>query len=179
MQSRIVPAWQKHRSAFNHDWLKNQFMPALSKFLNILDGKIEDPDFERSFITSTLTKWELHREEALFIAKGFEDGMSPKHLFNYLPLSRCSTQTRQWLGELLHALWLTRYPIKSWIAETHQAVEDTDTSYRLLMKELKGDLDSQSAQALKPYNELFIRFREQCQHLARTMEKFPREVKVM
>src|ERR1051326_4473635 len=92
-------SWQKRRSSFNHDWLKNQFMPALAKWLNLLDNKIEDPDFERAFIASVLPKWEQHREEALRLPRDFEQEMSPRRLFECHPLAHHNVHTKQWRSE--------------------------------------------------------------------------------
>ena len=80
MTSLRTPVWQKRRSEFNHDWLKNRFIPALAKWLNLLDDRIEDLSFEHTFVETVLPQWEDHREEALALPRDFEQEMSPRTL---------------------------------------------------------------------------------------------------
>ena len=44
--------------------------------------------------------------------------MSPRILLESCPLSDLPLATREWLGKTIHALWLSRYPVRQWIAET-------------------------------------------------------------
>ena len=169
----IITNWQKRRAQFNHDWLKNQFMPALDKWLNLLDDKIEDPNFERSFTLSVLPEWHSHRDEALAIVSDFEQQMSPQSLFEREPLSRSDEDTKKWLGELVHHLWLERYPVKEWITNASAAVENADTAYTQLQQQLQQCSNIQSAQVLRPFREQFAEFRKNCQDLARAIEQFP------
>lgn len=170
-------SWQERRDKFNHDWLKNKYMPALGTFLNLLDDEIKDVEFERSFISEILPQWELHRDEAFALPKDFEEKMSPKALFDYIPLSRLENETKEWLSKLVHALWLTRHPIKQWMFDATASAYEVDAEYILLKKKLREFEDLQSTQALKTMRGEFVTFRKQCQNLARAIEKFPSEVK--
>ncbi len=175
----LTTNWQKRRSQFNHDWLKNQFTTALAKWLNLLDDQIEDNDFEQSFILSVLPKWDSHRDEALAIVHDFEQQMSPQSLFEQEPLSRCDEDTKEWMGELVHQLWLVRYPVKEWVANADTAVKNTNTAYDQLQQQLQNCTNTKSAQALQPLRKQFAQFSESCQKLAKAIEQFPNEVKVV
>src|ERR1044072_7135922 len=129
MRARMRNRWQKRRNTFNHDWLKNQYMPALARYLNLLDGLIEDDEFAQSFVSQILPEWESHREEAANLIKSFECEMSPQRLLECSPLSRCDEHTKRWLGNLMHALWLKRYPVAQWVTDAMHAVENADAAY--------------------------------------------------
>lgn len=175
--NRMTPTWQKRRSAFNHDWLKNQFMPALAKFQNLLDDRIEDVAFERSFVSSVLSQWESHREEAFALPRDFEREMSPRRLFDHPPLSRCDEQTKQWLRSLVHHLWLTRYPARQWVADATACAEEADAAYNRLQEAVGGCADIQSASALRPFREQFAEFRKRCLNLGVAIGNFLSEVR--
>jgi len=179
LQLRMISQWQKDRSAFNHDWLKNQYMPALAKYLNLLDDQLEDLEFERSFILETLPEWEAHRAEALALARSFESEMSPQRLFDAPPLARCDEATKQWLGEFIHTLWLKRYPVRQWISGAVTATEHADTAYQKLHAMLRACPNVYSAEVTRPYRAQFGELRARCQDLANAVSKFPSEVKVI
>lgn len=174
-----MPRWQKRRSAFNHDWLKNRYMPALAKYLNLLDARLEDQEFEDSFISNILPEWEQHRDEALALALDFEREMSPQRLFESLPLSRCDEGTKQWVGELVHSLWLIRHPVRQWTSEAVVATENVDAAYLELRDLLQGCAETYSAETMRPYRAQFTQMRARCQSLANAVSKFPSEVKVV
>lgn len=179
MRTRINLHWQKLRGRFNHDWLKNQYMPALAKYLNILDDRVEDEEFERSFVSEILPEWEHHRAEALMLARDFEGALSPRCLFEMPPLSRCDETTRQWLGDLAHALWLRRYPVEQWVSAAIAAIESADHAYRRLRELLQeSQEDDDAAQATRAHHEQFVEFRALCQNLANAVSRFPSEIKV-
>lgn len=174
-----MPRWQKRRSAFNHDWLKNRYMPALAKYLNLLDDRVEDREFERSFVSNILPEWQENLDEARALVLDFEQEMSPRRLFESPPLSRSDEDTRRWVGELVHALWLRRCPVKQWVSEAVEATERADAAYRNLRDLLRASADTRSAQAMIPYRAQFAEFRARCQGVANAVSKFPSEVKVV
>lgn len=174
----MTPCWQKRRNAFNHDWLKNRFMPALSKWLNLLDDKIEDEEFENKFISSVFCQWQPQREEILTLAQDFELEMSPRRLFVDGPLSGCDKYTRQWLEFLTHNLWLDRYPVRRWITDATECTRKIDALYDQLREELRVCHDIRAAGNLRSLRKQFAEFRDRCQDLARAIEQFPSEVKV-
>jgi hypothetical protein len=168
--------WQKRRSEFNHDWLKNQYMPTLATWINLLDGRIEDFEYEDTFVANALPQWELHRGEASALAEDFEQLMSPRQLFSYAPLSHCDEDTKQWLGDLTHALWLSRCPVKQLMGTTLEAIESVNEAYKQIQEALRSCPDTKSARALRVYRMQFSNLRERCQDLADAISAFPREI---
>lgn len=170
--------WQDRRNRFNHDWLKNSFIPALKKFLNLLDDKIEDQQFEQSFIESVLPKWESHRFEAFSLAEDFEHAMSPRVLFELPPLSQCDEETRKWLGERIHISWLAKHAVHALVEEAVSRARSADAAYNSLHNGLGSCANTVSVQALHPLRPFFAEFLQACHDLARAIERFPSDVKV-
>jgi len=175
----MITCWQKRRSTFNHDWLKNQYMPALAKYLNLLDDLIEDGEFAQTFVSHVLPEWERQREEAMQIIKTFEREMSPQRLLDSAPLCRCKDYTKRWLGNLMHLLWLERYPVRSWIAEASESLENTDAAYERLQEALRNCDEVCYNAPPKSLRTWFADFRDKCQLMANAISKFPSEVNVV
>jgi hypothetical protein len=172
-------SWQKRRSDFNHDWLKNRYLPALAKWNNVLDERVEDPAFEAKFLTELLPQWEQHRVSSIDLIETFEREMSPSVLFNQSPLQECSTTPQGWLSNLVHVLWLRRYPIQIWTSTAGKCVSEIDETYRIL-EETIAAVDSEfTASRMRPHQPLFKEFRQRCQSLARAIEQFPSRISVI
>jgi hypothetical protein len=172
----MIPVWQKRRAAFNHDWLKNRYITNLDGWLNLLDNKFKDSDFERTFILSILPEWHQHLPECLSLIHEFSLEMSPRVLFRHPPLVRCDVATKQWLGDFLHQRWLARHPISEWTSTAHKCAQMTDKSYGEIQEQLRSCEDIHSANKLQPMRRYFVEFRERCQDLANAVEKFPRTI---
>jgi hypothetical protein len=171
--------WQQRRGKLNHDWLKNGYIPALEKFLHLLDDQLEDLEFEQSFIPSVLPAWETHYEEALHLTRDFESGMSPRNLLEQPPLSHFDDDTRRWLGDVVHELWLARHPVYLWSREAEARVKAVASSYDQIRQVLMSHSAPHSAVALRPLRPLFSQFCQCCRDLARAIERFPCEVEVV
>lgn len=169
--------WQKQRSRFNHDWLKNQFLPALARWLNLLEGHIEDSDFEESFIPSFLSQWESQRVEAERLANRFAEEMSPACLLEQPPLLRLSEPDTVWLKSFVHNLWLHRYAVRGQVNEALVAIRDADAIYVAIQQRLHSDMESPTSDEGN-YLLQWREFRERCQNLAKAIEAFPSQVKV-
>ena len=174
---RILP-WQKRRSVFNHDWFKNQFLQAFGKYLNVLEGNVEELGSRKPFLENVLPEWELHSEEVKTLVRDFEQDMSPRTMFGRYPLSLCDDDTKRWLGHCVHILWLKTYPVKCWITEATECVTKVEIAYSRLQSTLSECGDLPSGQFPRGSYDQLIEFRAACHNLATAIEKFPGEVKV-
>jgi hypothetical protein len=177
-ENNLTPVWQKRRSRFNHDWLKNQFLPTLARWLNLLDDLIEDPEFERSFIPTFLAEWESQRVEARSLASQFEVEMSPACLLDHPPLARFSEQDKAWLKRLVHNLWLQRYAVSAQVDEALAAIRDADAIFVAIQQRLDPSAEPPTAADERVHLIQWREFRECCQNLAKVIEAFPNQVKV-
>jgi len=174
----MISTWQKRRSEFNHDWLKNRYLPALAKWINILDDRVEDQEFQREFPRTILNQWLEYGPQGHLLAERFESEMSPRVLLERYPLSRLPGPTRDWLGPLVHELWLSRYPVRQWVADTVAASDAVNTAYGLLRDSIASKANS-TVEELRPLRSTFTRFQRLCQGLARTIEEFPSKLLVI
>lgn len=172
-------SWQKRRSEFNHDWFKNKFIPALEKWINLLDDQIEDAAFERTFVSDVLYKWEQHKDEVLDLLNDFESEMSPKILFKEYPLSNCDEDTKHWLGDLIHNMWLVRCSVSKLVEDGLSSVNEVGNAYNGIQSSLKTCENVQHIEKLRTFRSLFETFLKSCRNLAQSIEKFPGEVIVV
>ena len=178
MRFGIVAEWQKRRSDFNHDWLKNRFLPALAKWINLLDDLIEDTIAEASFVNSVLRQWEGHGKVAIALAQDFEVDMSPARLFEGIEWLR-RRGNNEWLQKLVHQLWLARYPVQEWVTDALACTERADAAYQRLQMGLLQCKETRSIVALRHLRPQFAEFRDCCHILAQAIGKFPSEVWVV
>ncbi len=178
MCSEIAKLWQKRRSDFNHDWLKNRYIPALAKWLNLLDDLIEDAASEAVFVTTVLSQWEDRRDEALALSRDFEVKMSPARLFDSVDWLR-RRGDEEWLRELVHELWLTRYPVRQWMADASANAVRADAAYQRLQAGLRECKEIRSAVVLRHLRPQFAEFRDCCQSVAQAVGRFSSEVRVV
>ena len=168
----MTTSWQKRRSEFNHDWLKNRYLPALAKWINILDDRVDDPEFQRRFPKTILNQWREYGPQARLLAETFETDMSPRILLESCPLSDLPLATREWLGQTIHALWLSRYPVRQWIAETVAAADAANSCYLGLREAIDSKAPS-TLPELRSLRPAFASFQGLCQALARMVELLP------
>jgi hypothetical protein len=154
-------------------------MPALAKYLNLLDDFIEDMEFAGSFISAILPEWEARRGEATALAHSFAQEMSPQVLFESSPLCRFDPCTKRWLGQLMHILWLKRFPIDEWVNNALQAIENTDAAYIRLQETLVDRETLANCERTATLRQSFAEFRDNCQIMANALSKFPSEVRVV
>ena len=165
--------WQTRRNKFNHDWLKN-------KFLNSFDGFIEQlkkrkPDIVRlsEFLAEDFPAWKYRRQDAEWIVQSFEDGMSPRQLFNYSPLNRCDDDMQEWLGNLVHELWLSRYSVKSKAKESQDALVAANKMYKKIAYELEQSEPIKLTKLISLRHQ-FCELKETYEVLSKTLSNLPR-----
>ena len=173
-----ISSWPRHRSSFNHDWLKNAYLPALHKWLNILAGQVEDHEFERTFREKKLVEWEGRSQECRKLIQDFGHDMSPARCFERHPLSNCSARTRAWLLPLVHALWEHRCLVAERTGAATEALHAAQTAYELLRSSLASGTaaaSGPSAGALRPLSAEFV---SRCAKLSQVMSRFPVKARV-
>jgi hypothetical protein len=169
-----VRAWQRRRGRFNHDWLKNQYIQALGKWINVLRRDVDDPGFDETFMASIFTQWRSHRIELSALLGDFELTMTPATLFESGPLASCDAETRRWLPDVIHQLWLVRNGCRSLLDRALAAADEVDRIYtdidRIASQRRSTALD------LAPFTERFVALRAACETLGAILSQFPNKV---
>ena len=183
MCSTLISSWQNRRSAFNHDWLKNKYLNRLDAFIRRLKVPDSDPLRLLRFLNDDFPEWKRWHCEIENLFKTFEEEESPKSLFEKEPLNRCDDETRSWLGQLIHAMWLARSPVKEWVRTGESAFQDADEQYKKIVKVLKSKkLDCQSEDNRTRLESLipsFLKFKKACEELSRAVGMFPHQILVV
>lgn len=174
-----VTSWQQRRGAFNHDWLKNRYLPAIAKWINVLDGQVDDPAMEKDFVSTVLVQWEEYRDEADAIVQDFERLMSPSQLLDSVACLRKAAISAPWLRPVVHELWVRRCAVRELVTEASARATETNQAYRNLRERLRKRKNTRSATALRGLRPQFTDFRDHCQRLARAIEVFPSEARVI
>ena len=170
--------WQAKRTNLNHDWLKNVYLTALEKWVNVLDDRVDDPGFERDFLSERFSQWPERQQSAERLIVSFESDMSPKTLLDRPPLQRCRPETKVWLGSLIHALWLSRQEVAAMIRDAKEHMETADALYKQLDAALVTRLGT-CLDDLRPLRDDFAAFYSACALLAASVSRFPNSVKVV
>ena len=167
--------WQLRRSDFNHQWLKNRFLSALDAADQVISGRIRSKEYLQELIDEDLPEWQERREDLNALLEDFENEMSPRQLFDIEPLSECEPFTKNVLAELMHELWLARYPIRHWLIRAKEAASEVNKYYELL----RGISPIDTTGKVRPeFASIFENFRTACRALSRAIEKFPDRILV-
>jgi hypothetical protein len=169
-------SWENRRSALRHDWLKNTYLNRLDGFLSGLNAETPDREWLLEFIEEDLPAWEDKKDEARQVIDAYEEEMSPRTLLNRPPLSNCSSETQDWLGDLVHRLWRARYTPNDTTETARNALDDASKKYEQLDEQLD---DAPSVAELKSLRPEFEAFRDACVNLGEAMSEFLNEVKVV
>lgn len=169
--------WQQRRIEFNHNWLKNRYLPGLHRFLNFLRDEIEDPEFGTDFLTTHFRAWEQSRDQVAELCNSFEYEMSPRRLLDIAPLVYVDPETRSWLGDILHHAWLTRYSVHDWVRDGTSCTAAVDACYRTILPLLPES--GSSVAKLRSLTPRFEQLGHLCEQLARAIERFPRQILIV
>jgi len=172
---RIVPGWQQRRSQFNHDWLKNEFLNNLDGFIVMLQYEKPCDEHLATFIENDFLSWQQHFEEGKTVIDSFETEMTPATLLNKRPLSSADPSTREWMGWLVHNLWLCRYEVKENISDLSDLYEKAGNLYKTIKTRL--DETGKSPEELKKLLPEFRDFRQICFEFSKKLSTLPSEVK--
>lgn len=162
--------WQRRRSEFNHDFMKNQFLPALARWLNLLDDQLHDPHLEKTFLTSVLPAWEGARRQAICLIQELEVEMSPARYFDETPLSRCNVISKVWLADLVHELWLAKWAVRQRGEEAHQAIVAAEETYQGILRANWGGSGVRASKEPRAQRSIFELFRVRCIRVAESVE---------
>ena len=167
--------WQARRNKFNHDWLKNKFLNSLDDF--IVELGESGPDIIRlsEFLERDFAAWESRQQDAQWIVQSFEDSMSPQRFMESAPLNRCDAETQTWLGKLVHELWLSRYPVKSKVQESRDALAAVNKIYEKIAFELEQAKPIELTKLIALHSQ-FCELKETYQVLSKTLSALSQEV---
>ena len=169
----ITSQWQTQRNKLNHDWWKNEFFNSFDDFIVELKKTKPAATCVSDFLAKDFPAWKTRRQDAQWIVESFEDSMTPRRLLESSPLNRCDDETHAWLGNLVHGLWLTRYPVKRKVQESRDALAAVNRMYEKITRELEQarPIELTKLIALRPQ---FCRLIETYRSFSQTLSNLPR-----
>lgn len=131
----------------------------------------------RRAISEDVLRWRERRGEVPQLLERFETEMSPRALFDLLPLSRCTEATRRWLIPVIHELWLARGHLREKIAKAMKAYGEAERVYEHALAEIEKLSDSPSIAELLEIDKSLNAFTTSCELLSRCISDLPRDIR--
>jgi DNA repair exonuclease SbcCD ATPase subunit len=172
----MVLDWQRRRSEFNHDWLKNRYLNNLDGFIANLEMKKPDVSRLMIFLDEDWNQWKPKEEEARRLMDSFEKEMSPLVLFESGILKRMNPESQKWIKPLTHQLWLNNHDIKNKISNCEEWFLKVTAQYDKINSML--DEKKRNIEQLKNLLPEFKAFRETCRAFSQSISKLPSKVLV-
>ena len=174
----MTDTWQRQRSVLNHDWLKNDFLLSVNAFIARI-GK-DKPDDTRlaEFLEIDLPAWESKEAQFRMLLASAEQALSPIRLFDEQTLYLWKPDTLTWLPELVHALWLARYPIRQWIESASHALDAVNAAYEQIINELAPHRRNESFNLRESSGKGFQTLADTLQALSAAISVLPRKILV-
>ncbi len=166
--------WGIRRGSFNHQWLTNNYLNQLRYWVSEMEagGDEADVEFEEKFVNKTLRQWEHRSVEAAWIVANAVENLSPKHLFEQLPLCRIPAKVREPVAEACHLLWLQR--TEEVRLRTKMAKRNVDLTYRRLMTCLSHCSVPLTAASASRCTPMAVKFEAACNELKEALEILPK-----
>ncbi len=170
MMNSFEPSWQKSRKRWNHDWLKNRWIPAISAYCRVLAGEVIDDSSTMSIYSRLNDDFLPGCTEVRGIINRFRQEMSPRLLFQFAPLSHCDTETLRWLPEVTEQLWLSKYGVDQITRAAAFQLEQTETAARDLLQAIREGQRSDSVVSLSQ------KLLNACVSLSEGLSAFPDQI---
>ena len=170
----MISEWQRRRSEFNHDWLKNRYLNNLGGFIANLEMKKPDETRLKIFLEEDWRQWKTKEEEARWLMDSFEKKMSPLVLFETGILKGMDPEKQKWIKPLTHDCWLNRHDIENKISHCEEWFLKTAAQYDKINRML--DEIGRNIEQLKSLLPEFKTFRNISQVFSESISKLPAKV---
>ena len=179
VQTKRSSKWQKRRSNYNHNWLKNSYTTGeIRRWVAFLSGNAEGGDFTKSRFTSYIeAEWVQNGSEILGLLEEYQDAMSPSSLFDEGALSHVDDTTEKWLRPMCVAIWKAKHGADDAVENVHTAYHSANTT----LQELSTLVSVHESAALTSGSVFLVKlntFLRQCQELAEAVHRLESSVKV-
>ncbi|MDW7761979.1 MAG: hypothetical protein SCM96_15240 [Acidobacteriota bacterium] len=170
--------WQRQRVNLNHSWLKNEFICHLEAFLQRNEQDAQDMRKMQEFINQDWPKWKANILEIKNLIDTAEEYLSPRRLFSEPPLKNCQVQTKEWLIDLIHKLWLFRTSTAEIIEESRAAFFSSLHLFKNTNAAIEENiiLSRENSQLLK---QMFEKLLNDVRRLSTCLAAMPHKIKVV
>ncbi len=117
--------WNRARSSFNHDWLKNRLMVTLARARNVLHGRVDD-DSIWTDLNSLLEEWTEKKADATRIVALYEELADPRKNIEAKVSSSFPPDVVDWLSDVAVQRWIEQESPAERKEQATQALHDVD-----------------------------------------------------
>ncbi len=136
--------WNNLRAKLHHDWLQNRYLTFLKSWKNCFNN-IDACGADRDDVLEQLLQWESKRDTFTRLIDNSEEALSPRQLLAEPPLDRMSEENKEWLGEVIHALFCARTGIENKVLELKLKIDEIDKIVDSIAHTLKGERESEKS----------------------------------
>lgn len=130
--------WNNLRARLHHDWLQNRYLTFLKSWKKCFDD-IKACNSNTKDILEQLLQWKKKREAFQTLINECETALSPRQLLYEPPLDRMSEENKEWLGEVIHALYCARTGIADTVVRLQSMLYEVDKCVDTAAKRLRGE----------------------------------------
>lgn len=158
--------WNNLRAKLHHDWLQKYFVFLTARY-EILDEVASGREEWRADIKEQFIEWKDKKDLFKTLLNECEEALSPRQLLNEPPLDKMAKEDKEWLGEVIHALYLERTGIKDSLTSLNTLFNEVNTAFGDI---LQGKSDKPSPS--KDFIDTLTKF-------SRAISKLPHSIQVV
>jgi hypothetical protein len=136
--------WNNLRARLHHDWLQNRYLTFLKSWKVCFDD-VDKCGLNKNDVLEQLLQWKNKKEMFQILINECEDVLSPQQLLNVPPLDTMSDENKEWLGEVIHALFCERTGIKDKTVNLQRKIDDIDKIVKIVERSLRGENETKGA----------------------------------
>ncbi len=140
--------WNKLRAKLHHDWLQNRYLTFLKSWKDCFDD-VETCGPDRVDVLEQLLQWESKRGSFNDLISNAEEALSPRQLLYEPPIDRMSEENKEWLGDVIHALFCARTSIGNKMLELKLKMDEIDKIVDTITRALRGEMESDDSRGEK------------------------------
>lgn len=162
--------WNNLRARLHHDWLQNRYLTFLKSWKECFDD-VDKCGSNKNDVLVQLLQWSSKKESFQKLINECEDALSPQQLLHEPPLDSMSDENKEWLGEVIHALFCIRTGIKDKTINLQREIDDIDGIVKIVEQRLRGENETKSSIGDKIISK-FVNF-------SKEISELPHEIQVV
>ncbi len=169
--------WCHTKINFSHDWLRNIYLRSLDSFIKQIHYVKPDIEFLKEKIKSEIPEIELKYNEATWLIENCESEMSPRQYFISGPLSKMNNDSKDWMSDLIHSMWLFRYSIQELLQKGRHLLTEISKNLEIIKSKTADVEDWRHEDYLQIYDDVKI-LRQNCKEFSNILSELPNEIKI-
>lgn len=125
--------WNTLRAKLHHDWMQ-KYLTFLYARRDALDEMAAGGIEWREDIKEQMLEWNEKKELFRKLLNSCEEALSPCQLFYEPPLKSMSKEDKEWLGEVIHGLYIIRTRIRETVSKLKEIFDEADKAFENLLQ---------------------------------------------